>query len=454
MNSQILHGGQISEGNRTLGGKESDPIVPILRFHDLKPEQLFNRDIRREAVVDAEVDDILQNVRTRGDAALREYTRRFDGVEVKDFRVPPEELEKAYDTLPASFQETLLEAAANIERFHERQTRRDYVITDTPGVVMGLRYTPMERVGICVPGSPTAFPSTILMNVIPARIAGVKEILIVTPPDQDGKISPEALGAAYVAAESVQVYRIGGAQAVAALAYGTESIPKVDKIVGPGGIFVATAKRKVFGQVAIDMIAGPSEILVVADGESNPRFVAADLLSQAEHDVLASAVLVTDSPALAQSVQRELALQASRLPRREIAEQSLRHNGKIIVTDSLTEALEAANRIAPEHLELCVSDPFALLPLVRNAGSVFLGRAAPEALGDYFAGPNHTLPTSGTARFSSPLGVDDFIKKSSFLYYTEEALNRVSDRIADFAEREGLRAHARSVLIRKEKSGH
>ena len=424
--------------------------LPILRFRELKPEALLNRDTHREAVIDAEVDAIIAAVRSRGDAALREYTRRFDGVDVEDFRVPPEELERAYDSLDASFQETLLQASANIERFHERQIRRDYVITDTPGVVMGLRYTPIARVGICVPKSPAAFPSTILMNVIPARLAGVRDIAIVTPPEKDGSISAAALGAAYIACESVQVYKVGGAQAVAALAYGTESIPAVDKIVGPGGAFVAAAKRKVFGRVAIDMVAGPSEILVLADGESDPRFVAADLLSQAEHDVLASAVLVTDSFALAEAVQRELSLQLACLPRREIAGESLRRNGKLIVTDSLTEAVEAANRLAPEHLELCVSDPFALLPLVRNAGSVFLGRSAPEALGDYFAGPNHTLPTSGTARFSSPLSVDDFVKKSSFLYYTQEALNGVADRIADFAEREGLHGHARSVLIRKE----
>jgi len=315
---------------------------------------------------------------------------------------------------------------------------------------MGQRYTPIEKVGICVPRSPVAFPSTILMNVIPAKIAGVKDIVLVTPPEADGTVSAAALAAAKIAGAD-RIFKVGGAQAVAALAYGTESIPKVDKIVGPGGIFVATAKRKVFGLVAIDMIAGPSEILVVADGKCDPRWVAADLLSQAEHDVLASPVLVTDSRTLADQVATEIEVQLARLPRREIARKAVDSNGKIIVTDSLDKAVEAVNRIAPEHLELCVDDPFTLLPRIKHAGSIFLGRYTPEALGDYFAGPNHTLPTSGTARFSSPLSVDDFVKKSSYLYYTAEALEPVAERIADFAEREGLDAHARSVTIRTAK---
>ena len=298
-----------------------------------------------------------------------------------------------------------------------------------------------------MPRSPVAFPSTILMNVIPAKIAGVRDIILVTPPEADGSVSAAALAAARIAGVD-KIFKVGGAQAVAALAYGTESVPRVDKIVGPGGIFVATAKRKVFGLVAIDMIAGPSEILVVADGKSDPRWVAADLLSQAEHDVMASPVLVTDSRELAEQVATELEVQLARLPRHLVARKSVDDNGKIIVTDNLEKAVEAVNLIAPEHLELCVDDPFALLPLVKNAGSIFLGRHTPEALGDYFAGPNHTLPTSGTARFSSPLSVDDFVKKSSFLYYTQEALEPVTERIADFAEREGLHAHAQSVTIR------
>ena len=411
-------------------------------------EALFRRErVRTDPDVTAAVAAIIDDVRRRGDAALREYTKRFDGADVENFQVPPDALERAYRSLDADFQETLRLAANNIEKFHEKQLRRDYVVADTPGVMLGLRHIPMERVGICVPKSPEAFPSTILMNAIPARLAGVREILIVTPPE----ISAEALGAAYIAAKGVSVYTIGGAQAVAALAYGTESVPAVDKIVGPGGAFVAEAKRQVFGQVGIDLIAGPSEILVLADASADPRYVAADMLSQAEHDIHAAAVLVTDSPALAEEVGRELERQIAALPREAIARKSLERNGKLLVTDNLTLAAEAANQIAPEHLEVCVTEPFALLPLIRNAGSVFLGHNAPEALGDYFAGPNHTLPTSGTARFSGPLSVDDFVKKSSFIYYTRDALNNVAGNIADFAEREGLRAHARSVLIRAER---
>ena len=423
-------------------------MIPIYQFDQLSPEQILNRDIRAEADVDAAVDEILHAVRARGDDALRAYTRRFDGAEISDLEVSRAELDTAREAVGPDFLTTLEMAAENIRRFHERQVHQDFVLADRPGIVMGQRYTPIQKVGICVPRSPEAFPSTILMNVIPARIAGVEEIVLVTPPDAGGTVSPAALAAASIAG-ATRVFRVGGAQAVAALAYGTESVPRVDKIVGPGGIFVATAKRKVFGQVAIDMIAGPSEILVLSDGKSDPAWVAADLLSQAEHDVRASAVLVTDSPELAAAVQTEVEQQLSALPRCEVARRAIQENSKIIVTGSLDQALEAANAIAPEHLELCVDDPFALLPRVRNAGSVFLGRTAPEALGDYFAGPNHTLPTSGTARFSSPLGVDDFVKRSSFLYYDSAALAPVAERIADFARREGLEAHARSVLIRQ-----
>ena len=422
-------------------------MIPIYEFDKLKPEEFLNRDIRAEEDVSRAVDEILARVRAEGDAALRDYTKRFDGVELESLEVDWQEQDALWAQVSADFKTTLALAADNIRRFHEQQVHRNFVLTDQPGIVMGQRYTPIERVGICVPSSPVAFPSTILMNVIPARIAGVKEIVIVTPPNADGTISPEAVAAARIAGAD-KIFKVGGAQAVAALAYGTETIPKVDKVVGPGGIFVATAKRKVFGLVDIDMIAGPSEILVVADGKSDPRWVAADLLSQAEHDVLASAVLVTDSRELAEMVQTELEVQMARLPRRQVARKSIDDNGKIILTDDLEKAVEAANLIAPEHLELCVDDPFALLPRVKNAGSIFLGRHTPEALGDYFAGPNHTLPTSGTARFSSPLGVDDFVKRSSFLYYTQEALAPVAERIADFAEREGLHAHAQSVTIR------
>ena len=427
-------------------------MIPILEFDKLAPEDILNRDIQAEESVSAAVDAVLAEVKANGDAALKAYTRRFDGVDLADLQVTEAEIEAAWNALDAEFIKTLEMAAENIRHFHQRQVHKDFVLTDQPGILMGQRYTPIEKVGICVPSAPAAFPSTILMNVIPAKIAGVKEIVVVTPPDGNGAIGAEALAAAKIAGAD-KIFKIGGAQAVAALAYGTESVPRVDKVVGPGGIFVATAKRKVFGQVAIDMIAGPSEILVLADGKSDPAWVAADMLSQAEHDVLASAVLVTDSRALAEQVQKELEVQLASLPRREIARKSIDDNGKIIVTDSLDKAAEAANRIAPEHLELCVDDPFALLPKIRNAGSIFLGRSAPEALGDYFAGPNHTLPTSGTARFSSPLSVDDFVKKSSFLYYDQAALSPVAGRIADFARREGLEAHARSVLIRNEKGG-
>ena len=410
-------------------------------------EALFRRErVQTDPELTAAVARILDDVRKRGDAALREYTKRFDGVDVDEFQVAPEALEAAYKSLDAGFRETLRRAAENIEQFHARQVRRDYVLADRPGILLGLRHIPMERVGICVPKSPEAFPSTILMNAIPARLAGVRDIFLVTPPE----VSAAALGAAYIAAPGVRVYTIGGAQAVAALAYGTESVPAVDKIVGPGGVFVAEAKRQVFGQVGIDLIAGPSEILVLADASADACHVAADMLSQAEHDTHAAAVLVTDCRALAVQVAAELERQLPLLPRADIARKSLESNGKLYVADSLERAVEAANRIAPEHLELCVSEPLSLLPLIRNAGSVFLGHNAPEALGDYFAGPNHTLPTSGTARFSGPLSVDDFVKKSSFIYYTRDALNGVADRIADFAEREGLRAHARSVLVRKE----
>lgn len=422
-------------------------MIRIFEFDKLAPEEILNRDIQAEKNVSAAVDAVLAEVRQKGDAALLAYTKQFDGVELADLRVSEAEMEAAWVSLEPDFLTTLEMAADNIRRFHERQVHKDFVLTDQPGIVMGQRYTPIEKVGVCVPRSPAAFPSTILMNVIPAKIAGVKDIVLVTPPEQDGSVSPAALAAAKIAGVT-KIFKVGGAQAVAALAYGTESVPRVDKVVGPGGIFVATAKRKVFGQVAIDMIAGPSEILVLADGKCNAAWVAADMLSQAEHDVLATAVLVTDSRELSQAVQAEIETQLAQLPRRDIARRSIDDNGKIIVTDNLDKAVEAANLIAPEHLELCVDDPFALLPKVKNAGSIFLGRHTPEALGDYFAGPNHTLPTSGTARFSSPLSVDDFVKKSSFLYYTQDALAPVAGRIADFARQEGLEAHARSAIIR------
>lgn len=426
-------------------------MIRIYEFNSIRPQEILNRDIRAEEDVNAAVDAIISEVRNGGDAALRRYAAKFDGAVLDSLVVTPEEMDAAAAATDPEFLETLELAAANIRAFHEKQVHKNFLLNETDGVVMGQKYTPIEKVGICVPGNTAAYPSSVLMDTIPAKIAGVGEIVMVTPPDRGGRIAPAVLAAAKIAGVT-KIIKSGGAQAVAALAYGTESVPRVDKIVGPGGIFVATAKRKVFGQVSIDMIAGPSEILVLADGGCDPGWVAADLLSQAEHDRLATAVLVTNSPELAKAVQAELEVQLEQLPRRDIARASIDANGKIIVTDSLEKAVDAANLIAPEHLELCVDDPFALLHKIRNAGSIFLGRSAPEALGDYFAGPNHTLPTSGTARFSSPLSVDDFVKKSSFLYYTREALTRVAPRIADFAEREGLHAHARSVTIRMENS--
>ena len=427
-------------------------MMKLYRLEDLTPDQILNRDLRAEQDVEEVVDAIIADVRARGDAALRDYALRFDGARLEELEVSAQEMDQALADADPYFLDTLRMAAANIEAFHRRQLRDSFVMTEQDGVILGQKYTPVERAGVYVPGGTAAYPSTVLMDVIPARVAGVPEIVMTTPAGRDGRVDPAILTAASVAGVT-RIFKTGGAQAVAALAYGTESVPAVDKIVGPGNIYVATAKRKVYGKVGIDMIAGPSEILVLADGGCSPAWVAADLLSQAEHDRLASPVLVTDSEALALAVQAEVEAQLDALPRRDIARASVETGGKIILCGSLDQAVDVCNIIAPEHLELCVEDPFALLGRIKNAGSIFLGRNVPEALGDYFAGPNHTLPTSGTARFSSPLGVDDFVKRSSFIYYTREALGRVKDRIAGFAEAEGLHAHARSVTIRYEEGG-
>ena len=427
-------------------------MMKLYRLEDLTPDQILNRDRRAEQDVEEVVDAIIADVRARGDAALRDYARRFDGARLEELEVSAQEMDQALADADPYFLDTLRMAAANIEAFHRRQLRDSFVMTEQDGVILGQKYTPVERAGVYVPGGTAAYPSTVLMDVIPARVAGVPEIVMTTPAGRDGRVDPAILAAAAVAGVT-RIFKTGGAQAVAALAYGTESVPAVDKIVGPGNIYVATAKRKVYGKVGIDMIAGPSEILVLADGGCNPAWVAADLLSQAEHDRLASPVLVTDSEALALAVQAEVEAQLVALPRRDIARASVETGGQIILCGSPDPAVDVCNIIAPEHLELCVEDPFALLGRIKNAGSIFLGRNVPEALGDYFAGPNHTLPTSGTARFSSPLGVDDFVKRSSFIYYTREALGRVKDRIAGFAEAEGLHAHARSVTIRYEEGG-
>ncbi len=424
-------------------------MIRIFEFDALKPEEILNRDIRAEADVEATVDAIIADVRARGDEALKEYALKFDHAQLDDLRVSQQEIDEAFAAMEPDFLKTLEMAADNIRAFHRQQVHKDFMLERGPGITLGQKYTPIEKAGVYVPGGTAAYPSTVLMDVIPAKVAGVSEIVMTTPAGKDGKVNPAILAAA-VTAGIDKIFKTGGAQAVAALAYGTESIPAVDKIVGPGNIYVATAKRKVFGKVGIDMIAGPSEILVLADGRSNPAWVAADLLSQAEHDKLASPVLVTDSMDLAKAVQAELEVQIPKLPRAAIARESVDTNGKIVVAADLDRAIDAANIIAPEHLEVCLDDPFAVLGRIKNAGSIFLGRNVPEALGDYFAGPNHTLPTSGTARFSSPLGVDDFVKKSSFIYYTRDALGKVQGRIADFAEHEGLHAHAKSVTIRFE----
>ncbi len=423
-------------------------MIKIMNFSEINRDEIFARAEDKFDVEDV-VTEIIDNVKSNGDKALFEYCKKFDKAELDALEVTKEEIENAFLSVDKDFIDILIEAKENIESFHRHQVRNSFIINQENGIVTGQKVTPIEKVGLYVPGGTAAYPSSVLMNSVPAKIAGVSEIVMVTPPS-GGEINPAILAAAKVAGVD-RVFKLGGAQAVAALAYGTQSVPKVDKIVGPGNAFVAEAKKQVFGRVAIDMIAGPSEILVIADGKSNPSYVAADLLSQAEHDKNASAVLVTDSAELAKAVQLEIEKQLSVLPREEIARASIDNNGKIIVTESLKLAIEVANEIAPEHLEICTDNPFDYLAEIKNAGSVFMGRHCPEALGDYFAGPNHTLPTSGTARFSSPLSVDDFVKKSQYTYYTEDAFNKIADKVASFAEREGLSAHARSATVRKNK---
>ena len=423
-------------------------MIKIMRFGEVPPSAVFAR-VSMPSDVSGAVSAIISDVRSRGDEALLEYTRRFDGAELASVEVAPEEIEKAIGLTGKEFLRVLERAAKNIRKFHACQLRNGFIINDEDGVVMGQKVIPLEKVGLYVPGGTASYPSTVLMDSIPAKIAGCREICITTPPRRDGTVDEHILAAAHIAGVD-RIFKVGGAQAVAALAYGTETIPKVDKIVGPGNAYVAEAKKQVFGEVAIDMIAGPSEILIIADGASDPAYLAADLLSQAEHDKLASAVLITDSSELAYKVAAEIELQSEELERRDIARASIDNNGKIIIADDIKDAVGIANEIAPEHLELCVDDPFALLDAVRNAGSVFMGRYCPESLGDYLAGPNHTLPTSGTARFSSPLSVDDFVKKSQYTYYTEKALGRIAGDVALFARAEGLTAHAKSALIRTE----
>ena len=419
-------------------------MIPILDYEKTEESAIFQRNTPQSQVTEP-VQEIIAQVRSQGDRALFHYTRLFDKVDISSLEVTGEELEAALEQTDKALLSVLSSAAENIKAYHSRQKRTGFSFSPEPGVVLGQKIAPLEKVGIYVPGGTAAYPSTVLMTAIPAKIAGCGEIIMVSPPD----IAPEILAAAKIAGVD-RIFRVGGAQAIAALAYGTESIPRVDKIVGPGNAYVAEAKRQVFGQVAIDMIAGPSEILIIADEKSSPAHIAADMLSQAEHDRLASAVLITTSRSLAEQVQKELEAQVSRLPRKEIAQASLEGQGKIILAASIPQAMEISNRLAPEHLELMVENPMDYLDAIKNAGSVFLGRYCPEPVGDYWAGPNHTLPTGGTARFSSPLSVDDFVKKSQFTAYSQEALQKAGKKIAYFAQAEGLEAHARSITIREE----
>lgn len=421
-------------------------MIKILKSYDEK--QIFERAAETVDVSDI-VRDIIQNVRVNGDKALKEYSLKFDKTEVEKFEIDTSLMKLAYDRTDDEFKAVLEEAARNIYEYHEAQKREGYEINRKNGAVLGRKVIPLQRVALYVPGGTAAYPSSVLMNCIPAKIAGVDEIVMTTPPSRDGTIRDDILAAAYVAGVD-RLFCMGGAQAVAALAYGTETVPKMDKIVGPGNAFVAEAKRQVYGIVDIDMIAGPSEILIIADNSCDPRAAAADMLSQAEHDKNAAAVLITNSEKLAEETAKEIEAQLSVLPRREIASTSIENNGKIIITNSLNEAIEISNKLAPEHLEINTANAMELLPLVRNAGSVFLGANCPEAVGDYFSGTNHVLPTSGTARFASALSVDDFIKTIEYSYYPRNVLLEDADKIALFARREGLEAHARSALVRKE----
>ena len=422
--------------------------MKIIKATDITPEQIVSQRDVAYVSVEESVKKVLNDVSERGDASLREYELRFDGVQIDDFAVTAEEIDAAVAAVGAEYIRILKRAAANIERFHSAQIRSDFSM-DYDGITVGERFIPVQSAGLYVPGGTARYPSSVLMNCVPAKLAGVQNIIICTPPSKDGRIPDGILAAAKVAGAD-KVYKVGGAQAIAAMAYGTESIPKVDKIVGPGNVYVATAKKLVQGICGIDMIAGPSEILVIADETANADWLAADLLSQAEHDKLASAIMITDSEALATAVSAAVEKRLEKLPRREIAAESIKNNGKIIITESIMQAAELSDRIAPEHLELAVARPEKLLEQIKNAGSVFLGHYTPEATGDYMAGTNHTLPTGGTARFSSPLGVDDFIKKTQFIKMSREALENYYRDIAAFAESEGLNAHAESVKARFE----
>lgn len=421
-------------------------MIKIYKYGDVPNETLFIRSPLFQDV-GAVVTEILKKVQEEGDAALKYYTKKFDGADLSDLIVSSEEIEEAFASTSEEYRKVLQQAYDNIAEYHSHQIRPGFVMTRENGVVLGQKITPIEKVGLYVPNGTAAYPSSLIMNCVPAKLAGCSELVIVTPPGRDGKVNAAILAAAKICKVD-KIVKVGGAQAVAALAFGTESVPKVDKIVGPGNAYVAEAKKQVFGKVAIDTIAGPSEVLIVADRNNDPRILAADMLAQAEHDVMATSVLVTDSAELAEKVAQELEVQLSVLPRENIARPSIENNGKIVIVSSLEEAVECANEIAPEHLEISVDDPFSYLGKIKNAGSIFLGKDAPEALGDYMAGPNHTLPTTGTARFGSPLSVDDFVKKSQYTYFSHRALEEIKDSIMLFAEEEGLHGHANSIDIR------
>ncbi len=421
-------------------------MIKILKYGEVSNNEIFKRQ-KDTLNVEQIVSDIIDDVRKNGDEALFKYCEKFDKAHLTSLLVTKQEIDEAFSKVEPRFIEVLEKAKENITKFHQKQVRNSFIINDEDGIVTGQKIIPVDVAGLYVPGGTAAYPSTVLMDSIPAKIAGCKEVVMVTPPNSEGKVNPVILAAAKIAGVD-KIFKVGGAQAIAALAYGTQSIPKADKIVGPGNAFVAEAKRQVFGKVSIDMIAGPSEILIVADETVNPKYAASDLLSQAEHDKMASAVLVTNSFDLAQKVRDEIELQIQTLERKEIARASIDDNGKIIVATNLKQAIEIANEIAPEHLELLVDNPFDYLDSIRHAGSIFMGKNCPEALGDYMAGPNHTLPTSGTAKFSSPLSVDDFVKKTQYTYYTKDALARIAEDVEFFATKEGLTAHAKSAVIR------
>ena len=423
-------------------------MIKVINYKECKSlDDILLRSQFSHDDVNEKVKAILEDVKKNGDSALKKYAKMFDNAEIDDLEVSEKEIEEAYNKADDKFKETLKLAYNNIEKFHKKQLRNSFITNEEDGIVMGQIINPIEKVGVYIPGGTAVYPSTVLMNVIPAKVAGVSEIILVSPPNKEGKINDNILTAAKIAGVS-KVFKTGGAQAIAALSYGTESIPKVYKIVGPGNIYVAMAKRLVYGEVSIDMVAGPSEVLIIADETANHIHIASDMLAQAEHDKLASSILITTSKSMAEKTKDELYKQLEKLSRKDIAMESIENNGRIIITETIDEAIYISNEIAPEHLEISIKDPFSVLSKVKNAGSIFLGDYTPEALGDYLSGANHVIPTSGTAKFASPLSVDDFIKKSYITYYTKDALEKVKDNVINFAENESLEAHANSVRLR------